>query len=171
MYPMFVGGSDWTIHRRQSGFGGYFGDGRYSGAFVFVLEDGLIPVSMKLGVVPQFFALLSSLGGFVSMSFLIFGFIFVKRYPYSDISRTYEQRTLLGYPRDGNPVCFQPGVETAHRTSAPTVASRNNAVSGVSTVGLMQQHRHQGPEAAMHGTRMPPLPPGIALPAGYRPTE
>ena len=123
-------------------------------AHVIVVEDPLVTITMEQGALLQFFDLLVSLGGYISISTVVFGVIFVKQYPKSDVVSTMEARTLVGCEEKGNP----PG--RAARSATLETRTQNAAENG--TMRHMQQHRQQLPE----------FPPGI-VPAsvGSRQTE
>ena len=48
------------------------------------------------GVFPQLYSLLGTLGGLLSLLFLVYGIVFVKKYPDSSIAQEYEARTFIG---------------------------------------------------------------------------
>lgn len=60
-------------------------------------------VTLTRGIFPQFFDLFTGMGGFLSMTTLVFAAVFVKRFPQSDVAVVFEQRTLFGNQATGNP--------------------------------------------------------------------
>ncbi|CAE7468459.1 ftsH, partial [Symbiodinium pilosum] len=72
-------------------------------AATILLKDPVVMVTLTRGILPQFFDLFTSMGGFLSMTTLVFAAVFVKRYPQSDVAVVFEQRTLFGRQASGNP--------------------------------------------------------------------
>ena len=67
------------------------------------IEQPLVMTSFEQGILPQILALLSSVGGFVSLLVLVFTTVFVRKYPSSSTAMTYETRTLFGNQAGGDP--------------------------------------------------------------------
>ncbi|CAE7380760.1 ftsH [Symbiodinium pilosum] len=136
----------------------------------------MISVTLKQGVLPQMFALFSSLGGLISLALIVYGLIFVKRYPHSFVSNTYEERTLFCKHEPGNPDESHVSLRHVNVSDSETLPPPTPEPAPMSfglgrppdrPPGVAHQQRQQSQQ-------MPPLPPGIAgiaRPAGYSPTE
>ena len=72
-------------------------------AFVVSIEDPLVETTTKKGVLPQVIALVGNLGGYLSLSGVLFTLVWVRRYPRSEVTKTFEARTLFGHSEDGEP--------------------------------------------------------------------
>ena len=71
--------------------------------FVLTIEDPLVETTTKQGVLPQVIALVGNLGGYLSLSGVLFTLVWVRRYPRSEVAKTFEARTLFGHSEDGEP--------------------------------------------------------------------
>ncbi|CAE7765767.1 unnamed protein product [Symbiodinium sp. CCMP2592] len=110
-------------------------------ATVFVIDDPLITVTLQQGVAPQLFALLSTVGGYISLTSLIFTTIFVKKYPNSAIAILFQKRTLFG----------------RHKPGEPDSELEDAALSSVTPADPRSQTMGKARE-------LPELPPGMILP-------
>ncbi|CAE7323907.1 ftsH [Symbiodinium microadriaticum] len=72
-------------------------------AATILFKDPVVMVTLTRGIFPQFFDLFTGMGGFLSMTTLVFAAVFVKRFPQSDVAVVFEQRTLFGNQATGNP--------------------------------------------------------------------
>ena len=63
---------------------------------ILVSIDSLVTVTHKQGVFPQMIALLSELGGYLSLLTTIFTLSFVRKYPDSPVAKIFEERTFVG---------------------------------------------------------------------------
>ena len=74
----------------------YFGSERTQGsALHMVVENSVVVAYHKQGIVPQLFALFTSIGGYVTFLSIVFTSFFIKKYPESSVSEIYEARTLV----------------------------------------------------------------------------
>eukprot|EP00434_Breviolum_minutum_P009136 symbB.v1.2.008047.t3/scaffold502.1/size262339/1 len=74
----------------------YFGRERTQGsALHMVVENSVVVAYHKQGIVPQLFALFTSIGGYVTFLSIVFTSFFIKKYPESSVSEIYEARTLV----------------------------------------------------------------------------
>ena len=139
--------SHWTEFESSKGSASYWR---------LVIETPMVSVSRKLGVLPQLFALLGRLGGYLSILTATFTALFVRKYPDSDLAKAFETRTLIGYQQRDNPPDW-PVINTS-------------PMGGAQDTNFLMQQRHS--------PQIPELPPGIVQPApgtvqavGYRQTE
>ncbi|CAE7799049.1 unnamed protein product [Symbiodinium sp. CCMP2456] len=68
-----------------------------------IVDEPLISVTMQQGLVPRLFVLCGTVGGYISLSGLIFTSIFVKKYPRSKLALEIQKRTLFGSQKPGSP--------------------------------------------------------------------
>ena len=112
-----------------------------------IIDTPAVPITLKQGVLPRLFALCNSIGGYFSFFTLVFGVIFVKRYPDGEIAVTYEARTLRGMPQQTKQESLGQGVGNIDAHITPEKAS----------VGL-----------ARRGSGRRPPPPLLPRPAGSK---
>ncbi|CAE7368321.1 unnamed protein product [Symbiodinium natans] len=135
-------------------------------AVIIVISDPLIHVSLEKGILLQYFELLSSLGGYISVTVAVFGLIFVRKFPQSDVARVFEERTLRCNEAPGNPAKVENDLEehahltmTTSSSSSPVLPARSAPES--ETVGLVRLDRQES-------SRMPPLPVPTCSPPGVQ---
>ena len=70
------------------------------GVYIISIQDPLVETTTKQGVVPQVVALVGNLGGYLTLSGTLFALVWVRRYPGSEVNKTFEARTLVGHAED-----------------------------------------------------------------------
>ena len=61
------------------------------------VEEPTFPMVTEQGALPQVLALLAQIGGSISLLTTIFFLVWVRRFPDSEVTNTYEARTLAGF--------------------------------------------------------------------------
>ena len=104
-----------------------------------IVDDPLISVTMQQGLVPRLFALCGTVGGYISLSGLIFTCIFVKKYPRSKLALEIQKRTLFGSQKPGNPDSDNDLEDAAPNSSASSTVRTGQPDR--ETIGFTQQQR------------------------------
>lgn len=74
----------------------YFGSERnQASALHLVVQNSVVVAFHKQGIIPQLFALFTSIGGYVTFMSIVFTSFFIKKYPESGVFQIYEARTLV----------------------------------------------------------------------------
>ena len=116
--------SDYCTH--WTPFGGSAVGGTNAAFLTF--EDPLVLVTVHQGVFVRLFALLSNIGGYVTMLTLAFGAIFVKRNPHGEVARAYDSRTLVGHQqREGEGELVSAGARSAGTIGLTQIARLRDA--------------------------------------------
>ena len=119
------------------------------------VEEPTFPMVTEQGALPQVLALLAQIGGSISLLTTIFFLVWVRRFPDSEVTNTYEARTLAGFSAAAD--SSRAAQEEHRQRNDSTSAAHRAPDSTASTFGLTQEY--------------PRFPPGIALPAGCKHTE
>ena len=106
-------------------------------AFILTIQDPLVETTAMQGVLPQALTLIGNLGGYLSLSVAVFTFIWVRRYPHSDVANTYEECTLIGYEDvDVEPARTVANEEMGSQVQPP-VSTEGSSSSGARTSTLV----------------------------------
>ena len=108
-------------------------------AVAVIIDEPLITFYHATRVVPQLFALCGTVGGYISLSGLIFTFIFVKKYPSSKLALQFQKRTLFGSQKPGDPDSNSDLEDAAPNLPASSTARTSHPDR--ETIGLTQQQR------------------------------
>lgn len=87
-------GGDRT-YKCAAGMTWFQGPGDQTTALSLAVVEPVVVTYLQQGVIPQLFGLLSETGGYVTILTILFTSVFVKQYPESQVTKTYEARTLF----------------------------------------------------------------------------
>ena len=116
-------------------------------ALVITIADPVWTSSAVQGVSPQIFALVGTLGGYLSLMISMFTFVWVRQYPNHEVTNTYEARTLFGYQR--TELDEEHGGGLTVNAEHPAAQLPQSSQARETPIGMMQEQRQ----------KMPPLPP------------
>ncbi|CAE7686537.1 unnamed protein product [Symbiodinium sp. CCMP2456] len=119
------------------------------GAVVITIANAVWESSVTQGMWPQILALIGAIGGYLSLMICIFSLIWVRQYPYHEVTNMYEARTLLGYAETEQDDEQERGL--AVNAEHPAARLPPSSQARETPIGMTQAQRQ----------KMPVLPPGI----------